>query len=493
MPRKEDFTLGDKMKNKNLEPIAIVGIGAIMPGALNKDEFWSNIKEGKYCITEIPASYWDYRLFYSPDHKAEDKLYSKIGGFIPQSFKFNSLKYRIPPQIAKQMDTVQHLAIETTRMALEDSGYDKKEFDHNRTAVIIGNSMGGMKNEMSNTRLNRPFLYEILKNTPSFKSLAPADAQKMLDEMDAGVREKFTPINEDSMPGELANVIPGRVANVFDLHGTNFAVDAACATSLAAIDQAVNGLRMGNFDMAIAGGVDQMMSPSAYIKFCKIGALSETGSYPFDARANGFVMAEGAGMVILKRLSDAVKAGDKIYAVIRAVGASSDGKGKGITAPNPKGQKLAVEKAFEQLDYTPEAVGLIEAHGTGTRVGDAVELGALTELFGSYVKPGSIGLGSVKSQIGHAKAAAGIASLIKTSLALYNKVLPPSVNFETPNPIVDWSTCPFRVITKAEEWPGDKIRRANVSAFGFGGTNFHVAMEEMNDSLLKRPKNPNNR
>ena len=474
------------MKNKNLEPIAIVGIGAIMPGALNKDEFWSNIKEGKYCITEIPASYWDYRLFYSPDHKAEDKLYSKIGGFIPQSFKFNSLKYRIPPQIAKQMDTVQHLAIETTRMALEDSGYDKKEFDHNRTAVIIGNSMGGMKNEMSNTRLNRPFLYEILKNTPSFKSLAPSDAQKMLEEMDAGVREKFTPINEDSMPGELANVIPGRVANVFDLHGTNFAVDAACATSLAAIDQAVNGLRMGNFDMAIAGGVDQMMSPSAYIKFCKIGALSETGSYPFDARANGFVMAEGAGMVILKRLSDAVKDGDRIYAVIRAVGASSDGKGKGITAPNPKGQKLAVEKTFEQLDYTPEAVGLIEAHGTGTRVGDAVELGALTELFSPYVKPGSIGLGSVKSQIGHAKAAAGIASLIKTSLALYNKVLPPSVNFETPNPIVDWSTCPFRVITKAEEWPGGKIRRANVSAFGFGGTNFHVAMEEMNDSLIQK-------
>ncbi|MCI5821334.1 MAG: SDR family NAD(P)-dependent oxidoreductase [Elusimicrobia bacterium] len=474
------------MKNKNLEPIAVVGIGTIMPGALNKDEFWTNIKEGKYCITEIPASYWDYHLFYSPDHKAEDKLYSKIGGFIPQSFKFNSLKYRIPPQIAKQMDTVQHLAIETTRMALEDAGYDKKAYDHNRTAVIIGNSMGGMKNEMSNTRLNRPFLYEILKNTSSFKSLAPADAQKMLDEMDAGVREKFSPINEDSMPGELANVIPGRVANVFDLHGTNFAVDAACATSLAAIDQAVNGLRMGNFDMAIAGGVDQMMSPSAYIKFCKIGALSEDGSYPFDARANGFVMAEGAGMVILKRLSDAVKDGDRVYAVIRAVGASSDGKGKGITAPNPKGQKLAVEKAFEQLDYTPGEVGLLEAHGTGTRVGDATELGALTELFAPYAKPGTIGLGSVKSQIGHAKAAAGIASLIKTALALYNKVLPPSVNFKTPNPIVDWATCPFRVITHTEDWSTNKVRRANVSAFGFGGTNFHVAMEEMNDGLLKQ-------
>ena len=473
------------MKNKKLEPIAIVGIGAIMPGALNKDEFWTNIKEGKNCITEIPKSYWDYNLFYSPDHKAEDKTYSKIGGFIPQSFKFNSIKYRIPPQIAKQMDTVQHLAIETTRMALEDAGYDKKAYDHNRTAVIIGNSMGGMKNEMSNTRLNRPFLYEILKNTPTYKHLAPADAQKMIDEMDEGVREHFTPINEDSMPGELANVIPGRVANVFDLHGTNFAVDAACATSLAAIDQAVNGLRMGNFDMAIAGGVDQMMSPSAFIKFCKIGALSETGSYPFDARANGFVMAEGAGMVILKRLSDAVKDGDRIYAVIRAVGASSDGKGKGITAPNPKGQKLAVEKAFEQVDYNPGEVGLLEAHGTGTRVGDATELNALNEIFAPYAKPGTIGLGSVKSQIGHAKAAAGIAALIKTSLALYNKVLPPSINFETPNPIVDWATCPFRVITKTQEWPAGKIRRANVSAFGFGGTNFHVAMEEMNDSLIQ--------
>jgi len=475
------------MTNKNLEPIAIVGIGAIMPGALTKDEFWNNIQTGKYCITEVPASYWDWHLYYSPDHKAEDKLYSKIGGFIPQNFKFNPLKYRIPPQIAKQMDTIQHLAIETANMALEDAGYDKKEFDRNRTAVIIGNSMGGMKNDKSNLRLNRPVYYEILKKTPTYQSLPPAAGEQLINEMEEGVRAHFMPVTEDSMPGELANVIAGRVANVFDLHGTNFTVDAACATSLAAVDQAVNGLRMGNFDMALVGGVDQMMAPASYIKFCKIGALSETGSYPFDARANGFVMAEGAGMVILKRLSDAVKDGDRVYAVIRAVGASSDGKGKGITAPNPKGQKIAVQKTFEQLDYTPADVGLIEAHGTGTRVGDAVELEALTELFSPYAKPGTIGLGSVKSQIGHAKAAAGIAALIKTSLALYNKVLPPSVNFETPNPIVNWEKCPFRVITKAEAWPDGKVRRANVSAFGFGGTNFHVAMEEMNDTLLHKP------
>ncbi len=479
------------MNTKTKEPIAIIGMGAIMPGALTKDEFWQNIQSGKYCITEVPKSYWDADLYYSPDHKAEDKLYSKIGGFIPSTFKFDSIRYRIPPQIAKQMDPIQHLAIETTRMALEDSGYDKKEFDRNRCAVIVGNSMGGMKNDKSNLRLNRPVYYEILKKTPTYQALSPETGKKLIDEMEDGVRAHFMPVTEDSMPGELANVIAGRLANVFDLHGTNFTVDAACATSLAAVDQAVNGLREGNFDMAIVGGVDQMMAPASYIKFCKIGALSATGSCPFDAKADGFVMAEGAGTVILKRLSDAVKDGDKVYAVIRAIGASSDGKGKGITAPNPKGQKIAVEKTFEQLDYTPGDVGLIEAHGTSTRVGDAVELNALYDIFAPYAKPGTIGLGSVKSQIGHAKAAAGIASLIKTSLAIYNKVLPPSVNFETPNPTVDWATSPFRVITKAEPWNTDKVRRANVSAFGFGGTNFHVALEEMNDGLLsKTPQTP---
>ncbi|MCL2887930.1 MAG: SDR family NAD(P)-dependent oxidoreductase [Elusimicrobia bacterium] len=471
------------MSNKNLEPIAIIGIGAIMPEAPDKDIFWQNIINGKNCITEVSKeTHWDPALFYSPDHSAPDKTYSKIGGFI-RGFKFDSLKYRIPPQVAKQMDMVQCLAVEATAMALKDSGYDAKEFDRTRTAVIIGNAMGGMKGEMSNTRANAPLFNEIIKKTKTFASLTPAQAESLINEIRAGVDEVFLPITEDTMPGELSNVIAGRVANVFNLNGTNFTVDAACATSIAALDQAVNGLRMGNYDMAVCGGVDQMMSPSAYIKFCKIGALSADGSYSFDKRANGFVMAEGAGIVIVKRLSDAVRDGDKIYCVVRAVGASSDGKGKGITAPNPKGQKLAVEKTFEQLDYGYGDIGLIEAHGTATVVGDAVEVTALNECFGSNAAHASIGLGSIKSQIGHAKAAAGAASLIKTALALYNKVLPPSINFVEPNPRIDWANSPFRVITKTEPWNADKIRRANISSFGFGGTNFHVALEEMHPGL----------
>ncbi len=470
------------MSKNNLEPIAVIGIGAIMPGALSKDEFWKNITEGKNSIIEVPQDRWDYRLFYSEDRSIPDKTYSKIGGFIT-GFKFNSLKYRIPPSVAKQMDSIQYLALETASMALEDAGYDKKDFDRTRTAVIIANAVGGIKNEYSNTRIYKAFYYDMLKHAEHFASLPPAQQEAIIEEVEAAVNQKFLPITEDSMPGELPNVIAGRVANVFNLNGTSFSIDAACASSLAALDQAVNGLRVGNYDMALCGGVDQMMSPAAYIKFCKIGALSADGSYAFDARANGFVMAEGAGILLLKRLSDAERDGDKIYGVIRAIGASSDGKGKGITAPNPKGQKLAIENTFRQLDYTPGDIGLMEAHGTATKVGDAAELSALDDVFKPYAPAGSIGLGSVKSQIGHAKAAAGIASVIKVMLALHNKVLPPSINFVTPNPIVDWASTPFKVITEAREWKSDKIRRANVSSFGFGGTNFHLAAEEYNPSL----------
>ena len=466
---------------KNLEPIAVIGIGAIMPGALNKDEFWQNIIQGKNSIIEVPKDRWDPDLFYSADRTQPDKTYSKIGGFIT-GYKFNSLKYKIPPAVAKQMDMVQCLALDITQMALEDSGYDKKGFDRTKTAVIVANSVGGTKNDYSNVRIYRALYYDMLKKSASFKTLPEETKKEILKEVETFVDEKFLPINEDTMPGELPNVIAGRVANIFNLNGTSFAIDAACASSLAAVDQAVNGLRAGEYDMAFCGGIDQMMGPGAYVRFCKIGALSDSGSYAFDARANGFVMAEGAGMVILKRLSDAVKDGDKIYGVIRAVGSSSDGKGKGITAPNPKGQILAINRAFEQVDFDPSQIGLVEAHGTATKVGDAAELNALNEVFSPYAKVASIGLGSVKSQIGHTKAAAGMASLIKVMLALKNKTLPPSINFQTPNPIVDWEKSPFKVITQTNPWQTDKVRTAAVSSFGFGGTNFHLIAQEYDPS-----------
>ena len=462
------------------EPIAVVGLGSVFPGAPNTPRFWENVLNKVDSIIEVPKDRWDWKLYYSEDRKAEDKTYSKIGGFITD-FSFDSLKMRIPPPVARQMDTVQQLAVTATAEALKDAGYDGKDVDHSRTAVIFGNAMGGPKKEASDLRVYTAMYIDELRKSKTFQKLPQQQQDAVAVEVEGAVKASLMGINEDTMPGELSNVIAGRVANTFNLNGTNFTVDAACAASLGAIAQAVNGLRFRQFDMAVTGGVDQMMAAPAYVKFSKIGALSAGGSRPFDAKADGFVMGEGCGVIVMKRLSDALSAGDRIYCLLRGIGASSDGRGKGITAPNPKGQKLAIERSFEGLNYGPADVGLLEAHGTSTKVGDAVEVQCATELFGS-AKTKSIALGSVKSQIGHLKAAAGAAGLIKAALALHHKTLPPTIHFETPNPTVDWETSPFFVNTEARPWDDGRVRRANVSAFGFGGTNFHVALEEFCDA-----------
>ncbi|MBI4057310.1 MAG: polyketide synthase, partial [Elusimicrobia bacterium] len=496
------------------EPIAIVGLGAVLPQAPNVPAFWKNILEGKNCIIEVPQDRWDWNLYYDPDPQALDKTYSKIGGFV-KDFKFDPLKFRIPPPVAQQMDSVQQMAVAATQEALQDAGLDdqagapakrdgaeivegrqtrnhKRSFNSEKTAVILGNSMGGTKKESTDQRVYCAYTQDILRRIPSFTHLEDSVKKQLLEELEKETKTRAGVITEDTMPGELSNVIAGRVANAFNFNGPNFTVDAACASSLAALDMAVHGLRFREYDMAVCGGVDQMMAPTAFVKFCKIGALSPDGSRPFDARANGFVMGEGVGIFILKRLSDALKDGDKIYALVRAIGTSSDGRGKGITAPNPKGQKFAVERTFKQLDYTPDKVGLVEAHGTSTRVGDVTEVGVLSEIFGPYVgQKQSLGLGSVKSQIGHLKAAAGAAGIIKAALAIHHKVKPPSINFQIPNPEIKFPQTPFRVVTKAEAWDKKEAasfdkRRANVSSFGFGGTNFHVALEENDGSYAPR-------
>ncbi|MDH3687084.1 MAG: acyltransferase domain-containing protein, partial [Myxococcales bacterium] len=271
------------------------------------------------------------------------------------------------------------------------------------------------------------------------------------------------------------------IANLFDLHGPNFVCDAACAAALAAIDAASEGLIEREYDAVLVGGVDRNMGPEPYVKFSKIGALSATGTRPYADGADGFVMGEGAAFFLLKRLADAERSGDRIYAVLRGIGGASDGKGKGITAPNPKGQRLALERAWRTAGVPPQSAGLIEGHGTSTRVGDVVEVQSLNEVFGSHGLPAhSIPLGSVKSNIGHLKGAAGAAGLLKTVLALHEKVLPPSLGFAAPNPNIGFDQTPFYVNTEAKPWdaPPDGVRRAGVSAFGFGGTNFHAVVEE---------------
>ncbi|MFX1574870.1 MAG: SDR family NAD(P)-dependent oxidoreductase [Promethearchaeota archaeon] len=468
---KKDIKYGNK--------VAIIGLGGIFPDAENISQFWDNIKNKKYSIMDVPIERWDPAIYFDQDHSILDKTYTKIGGFV-KKYKFKSIKYRIPPKMAQRMDLVQIWAIKTAEEALIDAGYPTDGKQRLPIAVIVGNSSGGDAQRLSNKRVLFNEIKYRIHEASSQRILNPDEKENLIQFLEESIIKDIPTINEDTMPGELSNIIAGRIANVFNLTGKSMTTDAACASSLAAIDTAINGLLIKNYDTALVGGTDSSMDPQTYIKFCKIGALSQNGTYPFDARANGFVMGEGAGFIVLKRLEDAIKDKNKIYAIIIGYGGSSDGKGKGITAPNLDGQRLAIERALKSSNIKPSDIQYLECHGTSTIVGDATELNVLREVFSNRKLDQKLVIGSIKSQIGHLKSAAGIAGIIKTVLALHHKILPPSINFLTPNPSIDWDSSPFYVNTEPKNWetPDNGIRRAGVSSFGFGGTNYHIILEE---------------
>src|SRR5271157_1812988 len=470
------------MENTAYRAIAIVGVGAVLPDAPNAPAFWENVKSGRYSITEVTPDRWDPALYYDPDHNAPDKTYSKIGGWV-REYVWDPMKWRlaIPPRVADAMDDQQKWAIACTHEALEDYGYPKRPLDLNRTAVILGNAMAGEKHYLTALRIFFPEYARELTESASFAALPAPLRRDITNELHQRIGKLLPEITEDSMPGELANCIAGRIANLFNFHGPNFTTDAACASAMAAISSAVEGLVENDFDLAVTGGIDHNMGVSSFVKFCKIGALSATGTRPYAEGADGFVMGEGAAIFLLKRLADAERDGDKIYAVLRGIGGSSDGKGKGITAPNPIGQKFCVERAWKNAGLSPATATLFEGHGTSTRVGDVVEAQSLVEFLGGANLPAkSVALGSVKSNIGHLKGAAGAAGILKAALSLRDKVLPPSLHCEHPSPEIDFAHSPLYVNTELKPWtvPADSVRRVGVSAFGFGGTNFHAVLEE---------------
>jgi acyl transferase domain-containing protein/acyl carrier protein/NAD(P)-dependent dehydrogenase (short-subunit alcohol dehydrogenase family) len=462
--------------------IAIVGAGAVLPDAANVNIFWENVKRGRYSITEVTPDRWDPAFYYDADHAAPDKTYSKIGGWVRDQV-WDPVKWHlpIPPRVTDAMDQAQKWAIAASREALDDYGYPKRPLDPDRVAVILGNAMAGEKHYLTALRVFFPEYAHELCEIASFAALPEKVRTGISRELHDRMGKHLPEITEDSMPGELANCIAGRIANIYNFHGPNFICDAACASAMAAMSAAVEGLVANNFDAVITGGIDRNMGVQTFVKFCKIGALSATGTRPYAEGADGFVMGEGSAIFVMKRLADAERDGDKIYAVLRGIGGSSDGKGKGITAPNPVGQKFCLERAWENAGLSPATATLIEGHGTSTRVGDVVEAQCITDLLSSQHLPThSVALGSVKSNIGHLKGAAGAAGLLKTALALRDKVLPPSVHCEHPSPDIDFAHSPLYVNTELKPWnvPADTPRRAGVSAFGFGGTNFHLVLEE---------------
>jgi acyl transferase domain-containing protein/NAD(P)H-dependent flavin oxidoreductase YrpB (nitropropane dioxygenase family)/NAD(P)-dependent dehydrogenase (short-subunit alcohol dehydrogenase family)/acyl carrier protein len=439
--------LAEDVPDTRAEPldIAIVGMAAMLPGAGDVAQYWSNIVAGVDAVTEVPAERWDPALYQDSP--------SRWGGFL-SPVAFDPLAYGIPPASLTSIEPAQLLALEAAARALADAGYSTRAFDRDRTSVIFGAEAGA---DLANAYTVRSALPALYGSTP-----------EALDE--------YLPrLTEDSFPGVLGNVIAGRIANRLDLGGANYTVDAACASSLAALDVACKELRTGSSDMVLCGAVDLHNSAHDFMMFASVRALSPSGRCAtFDSAADGIALGEGVACVVVKRLADAERDGDRIYAVIKGIGASSDGRSLGLTAPRADGQRRALKRAYGSAGVSVDTVGLVEAHGTGTVVGDRTELAALTEMF-SGLAPGSCTIGSVKSQIGHTKCTAGLAGVIKAATAVHTGVRPGTLHVRNPNAYWDPDTSPFAFGRRTWSVPAEQ-RTAGVSAFGFGGTNFHAVI-----------------
>ncbi len=463
-------------------PIAIVGMSALFPDAPNLHQYWDNIINKIDSIIDIPKSRWNIEDYYDIDSEAPDKTYCKRGGFIPD-IDFNPMEFGIPPNILEVTDVTQLLGLLVAKSAMKDAGYGETSDEVlDATGVILGVTSGMKLLGSLTSRLQYPIWEKVLRRS----GISESDTGQIIEKM----KKAYVRWEENSFPGLLGNVIAGRIANRLNLGGTNCTVDAACASSLSAMKMAISDLLEYRSDMMIAGGVDADNSPMMYLCFSKTPAFTKgENPRPFDEDSGGVMIGEGLGMVVLKRLEDAERDGDRIYAVVKGIGTSSDGKFKSIYAPRSGGQAKALRRAYEDANVEPLCIGMLEAHGTGTAAGDVAEFEGLKEVFtekkpekSCYPDYQHIALGSIKSQIGHTKAAAGIAGLIKTALALHHKILPPSINIDRPSKKLGIENTPFYLNTEPRPWITDgEPRRAGVSAFGFGGTNFHYVLEEFQD------------
>jgi len=456
-------------------PLALVGISALFPGSTEVDGFWRDIMAGTDLIGEVPPHYWLVEDFYDPDPRRQDKTYARRGAFLSK-VDFDPMEFGIPPANLPSTDTAQLLALIVAKRVLRDAARGQFEsMDRERISVILGVAAGlELVGEMAG-RLQRPAWVKALRE----HGLPEDEVQDICER----ISDHSVPWTESTFPGLLGNVVTGRIANRLDLGGTNCTTDAACASSFSALSMAANELYLGDSDMVITGGVDTTNDPFLFTCFCKTPAMSfKNDCRPFSDQADGTLLGEGLGMVALKRLADAERDGDRIYAVVRGVGTSSDGRSKSVYAPRPEGQARALDRAYELSGYSPETVELLEAHGTGTVAGDIAEFQGAASVFNESGREDRqwCALGSIKSQLGHTKSAAGVAGLIKVALALHQKVLPPTIKIDRPDPRLDIDESPFYLNTGTRPWVRDSAhpRRAAVSSFGFGGTNFHVSVEE---------------
>ncbi len=426
------------------EPIAVVGIGCRFPGGVtNTESFWQLLEHGKDAVGEVPGSRWDIEQWYDMDQDAIGKMYSRWGGFLPNIETFDPEFFGISPREAPSIDPQQRLLLEVAWEAFENAGMTQSSLRDSNTGVYVG----------------------ICGNDYQIKALS--DVSK---------------IDAYTILGTAHSAIGGRLSYTFGLKGPNISVDTACSSSLVAVHMAVQALRNNECTQALAGGVNIVLSPAGSVYFSKLKALSPTGRcHTFSSDADGFVRSEGCGMIVLKRLSDARKNGDKIWGIIRGSAINQDGNSQGFTAPNGPSQQAVIRRALAQAGVAPHEVGYVEAHGTGTLLGDPIEVGALAAVLGAERKPEDpLQIGSVKANIGHAEGAAGIAGIIKTLLSFEYGCIPKNIHFDTPSVHIPWDEIPVKVVAENFPWKKNETHKrvAGVSSFGFSGTNAHVILEE---------------
>lgn len=424
------------------QPIAVIGMAGQFPKAGDLEEFWQNIAQGRNCITEVPMSRWDVNAYYQPGDAVAGKTNSRWAGVLEEYDRFDPLFFNISPTEAESMDPQQRLFLQACWHSIENAGYDAQMLSGSKCGVFAGCATTGDYHQSSRQHQ----------------------------------------LSAQGFTGSATSILAGRISYFLNLQGPSVSIDTACSSALVALAQACDSLISGSSDLALAGGVYVMAGPEMHIKASQTGMLSPEGKcFTFDQRADGFVPGEGVGVVLLKRLADAERDRDIIYGVLQGWGVNQDGKTNGITAPNPQSQTRLEQDVYTKYKIDPENIQLIEAHGTGTKLGDPIEVEGLKEAFKNYNwKKDYCALGSVKSNIGHCLAAAGIAGLLKVVLALEHKQLPPTINFERLNEHIDLNDTPFYINNRLQDWNlnGAKRRQAAISSFGFGGTNAHIVIGE---------------
>ena len=457
--------------------IAIVGMACVYPDARTPGELWENVLAQRRAFRRLPAERLRAEDYCSPDRDAPDCTYS-VEAAVIEGFEFDRLAFRVAGSTFRSADLAHWLALEVAAQALADAGFaDGKNLPRATTGVLLGNTLTGEFSRANGLRLRWPYVRRVVAAALAKEDWPAEHRRAFLDRLEAEYKSPFPPVGEETLAGGLSNTIAGRICNHFDLKGGGYTVDGACASSLLAVANACSALTSGDLDVALAGGVDLSLDPFELTGFAKIGALAPDEMRVFDQRSAGFWPGEGCGFVTLMRHEDALAQGHRVYAVIRGWGISSDGSG-GITRPGADGQLEALRRAYRRAGFGCDTVMYCEGHGTGTPVGDATELEVLSRARREANPDAPIAVvGTVKANIGHTKAASGVAGLIKATMAVHTQVLPPTTGCEQPHSLLTGPKPALRVLREAEVWPESDPLRASVSGMGFGGINAHLVLE----------------